>query len=278
MRRVQSAATVGRPRLKVPETAKKRRRRNNSRLRLPLPAIRRWILSSRWISLAVLVLSAGALTLIGLDEHFYLRFIPVEGIVSLAAEEVVDVSGLAGVHVFAADPDLAAARIKELPGVIAANVTLRWPNQVSVHVQEDSPVAIWQEGIEQFWITESGQLIPARSATAGLLIVESEMPRPMAEESAEGQQTSLDFIPSDVLEGALMLRQLRPNIDKLYYRPSSGLSFQDGRGWRVHFGTGTDMHQKLVVYETLLEEILARGLTPSYVSVSNQEKPFYMAR
>jgi hypothetical protein len=81
-----------------------------------------------------------------------------------------------------------------------------------------------------------------------------------------------------VLEGALMLRQLRPNIDTLYYRPSSGLSYQDGRGWRVYFGTGTDMQQKLVVYEAIVAELLAQELTPTYISVSNQEKPYYMAR
>jgi hypothetical protein len=83
------------------------------------------------------------------------------------------------------------------------------------------------------------------------------------------------FVPSAVLQGALQLRELRPNIDQLYYRPSGGLSYQDGRGWRAYFGTGRDMHQKLVVYETVVADLLGRGLTPEYISVSNQEKPFY---
>jgi hypothetical protein len=37
------------------------------------------------------------------------------------------------------------------------------------------------------------------------------------------------------------------------------------------------MHQKLVVYETLVEELLNRGLRPEYIGVSNQERPFYKA-
>lgn len=278
MRRVYSAAAVSRPRLKVPKTAQKRRKRNNRRLRLPLMLLRQWILSARWVSLAVLTMSVGALVLVGMDENFYLRIIPVEGVTSLSAENVVEVSGLGGIHVFAADPDLAAARITELPGVIAAEVTLKWPNNVSIVVREDSPVAIWQEGINEFWITESGQLIPARYSTEGLLLIQSELPPAVTDEPGDESQAGLDFIASDVLNGALQLRQLRPNIDKLTYRPSSGLTYQDGRGWRAHFGTGMDMHQKLVVYEALVEELLATGLTPSYISVSNQEKPFYMAR
>jgi hypothetical protein len=98
------------------------------------------------------------------------------------------------------------------------------------------------------------------------------------EQAADGVDAQVAFVPHDVLAGALQLKQLRPNIDRLYYRPSSGLSYQDGRGWRVFFGTGTDMSQKLVVYETIVEELLAQGLTPQYVSVSNQEKPYYLAQ
>ena len=80
-----------------------------------------------------------------------------------------------------------------------------------------------------------------------------------------------------VLEGALQLRELRPNIEQLYYQPSGGLSYQDGRGWRAYFGTGRDMHQKLAVYETVVAKLMERGIRPQYISVSNQHKPYYRA-
>ena len=35
------------------------------------------------------------------------------------------------------------------------------------------------------------------------------------------------------------------------------------------------MNQKLVVYEALVDELMARDLQPYYISVINQEKPFY---
>jgi hypothetical protein len=53
------------------------------------------------------------------------------------------------------------------------------------------------------------------------------------------------------------------------------LSYEDGRGWRVYFGTGNDMAQKMIIYEAIVEDLLARGLTPAYISVSNKEKPYY---
>ena len=277
------------PRTTVPQAARQRKRRNRRsrrRSRIPTTAIKQFVFSARWISLLLLGVAAWALVTIGLDEQFYLTVIPVDGTVSIPAAEIVEASQLAGTHIFAVEPEAAAQRVAKVPGVINAAVSLNWPNQVLIEVQEDSPVAVWQEGEAQFWVTGNGRLIPIRATIPGLLTIESEMPLAEApvidtdsSEAAEETepQANLSFIPQDVLDGAEQLRQLRPNIEKLYYRGDSGLSYEDGRGWRVYFGAGTDMNQKLVIYETIVDELLARGLTPQYISVSNQEKPYYRA-
>jgi hypothetical protein len=213
---------------------------------------------------------------------------------------------LAGHHIFAADPQEAAERIGAIPGVVTTTVTLHWPNEVAIRIKEQPPLAIWQEGDSTFWINENGGLTPARAETIGLLTIISEIaaqpvPRSVSndarpaetavvdeeeetfvdgeieplEDQSQASEAQAAFVPEPVLQGALQLRQLRPNIDKLYYRPPGGLSYQDGRGWRAYFGTGEDMYQKLVVYESMVEELLNRGLRPEYISVSNQYKPYY---
>ena len=255
MRRVNNATTLPGLTLNVPKTARHRRRRNQRNARLPMETFKAVVFSARWISLALLSLCIYALYLTGMNEDFYLTRIPVEGTISISASEIVANSGLAGMHIFAADPNAAADSIAKIPGVISAAVTLEWPNLVHIQVQEDSPIAVWIEGSNQYWITENGRLIPARSQTLGLLLIESEQPPKLTEETVSAtdsvQQPDMAFVPKSVMQGALQLRQLRPNIEKLFYRPSNGLSFQDGRGWRVYFGSGTDMQQKIVVYETI---------------------------
>lgn len=253
----------------VPRTARRRRWRNNSRVRAPLLTLKRVITSSRWLSLALLVLCVTALVVVGTDEDFYLTLIPVEGVSAIPPAEIVAASGLAGAHIFAVNPAQAAEAIGELPGVISATVTLNWPNQAHIRVGEDAPVAIWEQAGENYWVGKDGRLIPARVEAQGLLHIRSEAPPAVAD---------LGFVPRDVLVGALQLRQLRPNIDLLTYRPANGLIFQDGRGWQVYFGTGTNMQQKLVVYETLVEDLLARQITPEFISVSKETKPYYRAR
>lgn len=293
LRRMESASSLLMPRLRVPRTARQRRRRNRRRLRVPTAALKRIILSARWVSLLLLVITVSALGLIGMDENFYLTMIPVEGVASIPASEIVNASGLAGAHVFAVEPSAAAKRIADLPGVISATVRLEWPNQAHVRIQEDTPVAVWEQSGRQFWINEQGNLVPARVEAPSLLHIKAQgaPPAPTAEAGAadkttetvddkESAETELPmlFVPKDVLQGALLLRELRPNIDALYYDASGGLSYQDGRGWRAYFGTGSDMAQKLVVYETLVEHLEEKGITPEYISVSNQEAPFYLAR
>ncbi len=255
------------PRIVVPKTAKNRRRRNKRRLKMPTLVIKRLVTSSRWLSLALLSVSIYALIIIGQDASYFLTHIPVSGNSTITSSEIVASSGLAGTHVFAANPGIAANRIGRLPGVVSAKVSLQWPNQVRIEIVEDKPVAVWKQNGKTYWITDSGQLVPARYASPHLLLIQSEL-----EQSSDVEA----FVPADILEGALALRELRPNIDQLSYRPGTGLSYQDGRGWRADFGSGPEMAQKLVVYETIVEEIIGKAETATYISVRNHTKPYYM--
>lgn len=292
LRRMEHASLISLPRLQVPRTARARRRRNRRRVRIPTAALKAIVLSSRWVSLLLLALSVGALALIGMDEDFYLTMIPVEGGASIPPAEIVNASGLAGSHIFSVEPRAAAQQIADLPGVISATVTLEWPNQAHIRIQEESPVAVWQQGGQKYWINEDGDLVPSRLEVPGLLRItvegaeNAELPpeAPAATPETEGAEATETtesgplFVPKDVLQGALLLRELRPNIDALYYDASGGLSYQDGRGWRAYFGTGSDMAQKLAVYETLVEHLEEQEVAPVYISVSNQETPYYLAR
>jgi len=234
---------------------------------MPSSIIKRLVTSSRWLSLILLATSIYALIVIGQDSSYFLTNIPVSGNSTIPSSEIVTSSGLAGTHVFAANPGNAADRIGQLPGVISAKVLLQWPNQVRIDIVEDGPVAVWKQDGKTYWITDTGELVPARNASPHLLLIQSEI-----EQSSEIET----FVPPDVLQGALALRELRPNIDQLFYRPGSGLSYQDGRGWRAYFGSGQEMAQKLVVYETIVEELINKAETPEYISVRNHAKPYYM--
>lgn len=269
LRRVQvSGAAAALPHIKVPPEAKKRKRRNSRRYKLPVVAIKRAIVSARWASLLLLAGCIWALVTIARDESFYLTSIPVDGTNAFSASDIVANSGLAGAHIFAADPNDAARRLGEMPGITSAEVTLEWPNTVEIQVVEASPVALWKQNGLTYWVDKEGRLIPSRASANGLLLIESELNETPADDT---------YVADEILAGALQLRELRANIDRLNYGPGDGLSYQDGRGWRAYFGTGLDMEQKLAVYETIVEDLLARAVSPAYISVRNEARPYYMA-
>ena len=108
----------------VPKTAKKRRQRNRIQATIPTNAIKGFVFSARWLSLGLLLFTIFALYVSATQESFYLTTIPVGGAVTIPPSEIVSVSGLAGSHIFAADPHEAAARIAELPGVVSSKVKL----------------------------------------------------------------------------------------------------------------------------------------------------------
>ncbi len=303
MLKTQATAPTLAPARRVPSTAQQRRRRNTLRPVLTTAqTLRQALASARLISLAMLLMCVYALYLIAANDYFFLNTIVVHGTVNLVPAQVVEASELGGQHIFAANPSQAAEAISQLPGVRSATVQLQWPQEVVITIQEETPVLVWEEGGQRYWVNVEGRFIPvvAREAQR-LLRVVAEMPLLPAAlapavatatatpdslpagtgEAAEAPtfrpQTYLPFMPQEVLVGAQQLVELRPNIDQLFYTPYGGLSYQDGRGWRAYFGVGHDMAEKIVIYEAIVETLLARQVAPEYINVSNPHRPYYRA-
>lgn len=276
----------------VPHTAQVRRRRNTLEpVRTTTHAVMALVTSARSVSLTILLLCTYCLYLIGVNQRFYLNQIIVEGAGNLSAAEIIRASGLAGVHIFAANPKAAADAVSTLPGVRAATVALQWPQEVRITVSEDTPVLLWEENGQRYWVNSAGEFVPTgNTSPAGLLRIMAETPptepvvaaaTPEPENGAEATMfrpnTYLPFIPQELLIGAQQLIAIRPNIAQLFYTPYGGLSYQDGRGWRGYFGVGDNMAEKIAVYEAIIANLVERDITPAYINVNNPVRPYYRA-
>ena len=232
-------------------------------LSLPALELPRFAGTWRMASLTMVVLLAAMLLRLLTDRQMYVTAINLGGAALVPPEEIFAESGLAGQHIFWANPAAAAERVSQIPGIAAAHVEVAWPARVTVVVEERVPQVILQEGGQKWWVDGQGQKFKARGDLPGLLPIES----------VDGQ--ALDGLPPEAVAGALQLKQLRGNIEKLYYEPARGLSYQDGRGWRGFFGVGLDMGEKLAVYERLVEDLISQGVTPREISVDNVRAPVY---
>lgn len=279
----------------TPKSVTKRKRHKTWRkVEGPLKVVQNFVFSARWVSLAILVASVYFLYGFVNSPDYFITQVPIVGAESVPMDEIAAKSGLAGKHIFTADPEAAAEAILELDGITAVDVRLDWPNQVDIVVIEEQPVAIWKAGDTVWWINKQGALFPAREDRPDLLVIEApetqgivgrDMPETTSEaalEELEGEEIDIEInygtIPDEILHGAVQLSRLQPfgePINAFRYNHNSGLHFTDPRGWDAHFGTGVDMDQKLAVYNAIVEKLEFQGIIPVYISVENPNRPIY---
>jgi cell division septal protein FtsQ len=236
--------------------------------RVRLPSLPHVTVSWRLASLSLVVLLGAMLIRLIVDPAMYLnRGINLGGAALVPGEEIYRASGVAGQHIFWVDPVKVQQNVLSVPGVASATVTVEWPSTVTIIVRERIPVVKWVEGEREWWVDAEGQKFKARGDLPGLI--------PITVDDVRDNVRSYQAVPVEAIAGALQLRELRPNIELLHYDTLDGLSYQDGRNWRGYFGVGANMAQKLAVYETLVDNLLSRGIQPALISVENVKAPYY---
>jgi cell division septal protein FtsQ len=221
----------------------------------------------RWVSAAMVLLLAAMLVRLMTDPRMYVKDINLGGAALVPGKDIFAASGLSRQHIFWVNPAEVQQHIASLSGINSAQVSVQWPNIVTVVVKEKVPVIKWMEGDQALWVNAQGEKFTARGEVPGLLPITVD----------DVKATGDDYVvPLAAIQGALQLRELRPNIELLHYDTANGLSYQDGRNWRGYFGVGANMAQKLAIYETLVDNLLARGIHPSLISVEDVRAPYYL--
>lgn len=226
------------------------------------------VLSGRMVSAVILFALLVVLFLFFQSDAFYVDHIEVGGMGYMSAEEIFALSETANTHLFWLDAAQIEASVLRSPNIAAADVSIGWPPHIlQIEVEERQPALVWEQSGYRTWIDVQGRVMPQRSDIPGLLRIVAD-----GEVDALSGETA---IPQEVVDGALQLKALYPGIDVLVYNAIEGLGYQDGRGWRAWFGSGRDMPTKLAVYETLVADLLARGIQPEYIDVGNPDAPYY---
>jgi hypothetical protein len=84
------------------------------------------------------------------------------------------------------------------------------------------------------------------------------------------------FLSSQMAAGLMILSPHVPQGSALIYDPRYGLGWADPRGWQTYFGhSGNDIMVKLQVYQSMLDFLTRRGITPKLISVEYPDAPFY---
>lgn len=226
----------------------------------------------RWrlVSFLIIVGLSAILALFFVTGSFYIRSVSVSGLNYLTKEEIFTYTELANMHIFWVNPDEVRQNILRAPSIADVRVTLGWPpNMVRIVVDEREPVMIWEYNGEVNWVDLQGRLLVEQEQRENLLRVSV---------VATGFESDLQIgeqVPTNVVHGALQLRDLLPNISTFLYHPTNGLGYRTESGWEVWFGVGTNMIEKYFVYQSIAEDLRSRGIQPGQINVTNPDAPYY---
>ncbi len=224
---------------------------------------------ARLVSGFLILCLIGVLFLFFSTSAFYVHSIAVGGLQYVTKEEVFALTNIANLHIFWVDPHAVRESILRSPTIADAEVQVGWPPQmVTIRIEERQPALVWEQAGVATWIDIQGRVMQLREDRPELL-------RIRADDTLAGPLAPSVEIQTAVVSGALQLRTLFPELTFLRYHPDWGLGYADVRGWEVWFGTGTDMPEKIVVYDALVANLTTRGIQPREINVTNPHAPFY---
>ena len=230
----------------------------------------------RAISGMMVISLSFVLGLFFVTDFFYVRTVEVAGANYLDESEVFRYADIAEAHIFWVNPDDVRANIIEASPVIAdAQVSIRWPpNAVRIVVEEREPAIIWIQAGVTALVDVHGRVL--RFPREGIDELPQNLIRINALDGSDGPPGGNVLVDTGAINGALQLQVLLPGIQGLSYDATNGLGFREAGGWDVWLGTGTDMRNKLLVYEGMVENLQLRGIIPTEINVADLERgPHY---
>ncbi len=192
--------------------------------------------------------------------------------------QILGASGIEGEHLQWVDLDAAAARVNELPGIQAAQLTCTWDLKAHcmIQVQETRALAIWQSAQGNVWADGEGHV--QRMTGEGLAGMALQAPVLISME--EGAPPSADkSLDPRLLRAIAELVKVQPKIKHYLYSNEFGLMYMNERNWRVRLGLSEHegaIGEKLALASKLSESIVAHGGSARVLDVRFLQSPFYL--
>jgi cell division septal protein FtsQ len=261
-------------------TIEKRRRRVAPAPAKPVASTRGWV----WAVLQIAVLGGEIFTLLFLlaQPAFRPRHIDVVGTTHLTAAQVRGAMNLPGDRsIFLLSEAQLAERLRALPWVRAATVSLGLPDRVSVRVTEWKPSAVLQVGDTTYYLNELGDVLDPAAEAGALPVIN----RPDFGSVRSGQHA----VGSDLLPMLLQLRAgftpaFKISVTSFQLNRREVLTAQTDRGWTIIFGqmvTSDDrasLEPKLAALGALSSRIDFASAPIQYINLENPRAPAVQMR
>ncbi len=174
----------------------------------------------------------------------------------ISSQDIFAASQVEGRNVLLIRPDDVTQRLATLPGIAAADVHVRLPNQVLIDVREHLPLVTWHGITTTLWLAADGSEVPQAGE-----------PPPLTLNDLSGTALA-DSLPTwrAILPQLISIRQARPDLMEISYGKMEGIYLRSPKGWTVWLGT-EEIISKLAMLDAIENEITTRGERPSVIDM-----------
>jgi cell division septal protein FtsQ len=227
--------------------------------RLPVSSFAKVWTKPRVAGMAILLLLVAGLVEVFSADLFYVHAFEVSGLRVLNQTEVVQATGLQDYSVFFIDPRFAEEKLRQMPQIRQARVSLVLPDRVVIEVEEREPAAVWQQDRLVFWIDREGLAFPARQNRPELPTIHA----------LDAVSLADSAVRKSALDAVAILKGLKPGLKNFDWSTTNGISITDEHGWRVHFGQAPAMADKFAMYQQIADTALAQHRTLALIDLSS---------
>ncbi len=212
----------------------------------------------RWIGLGLSLLAWVALAVLWWHPAFRVEKVRFYGLVRVNAQRVSQwepLVALKGQPAVAVQPRLLGRMLQEaFPVFREVQVTVSFPNVVSIRVQEREPVLVWHEGDATFWVDVEGVRFYAWGE-----------PNPLwPHVYVQGGWPNATLEPQEV--AFLLELGRRLGLRELVFHPEYGFGWRAPQGWQVYIGTSMhDWDARLALYQQVARELEDQGRRPRVI-------------
>lgn len=235
-------------------------------IRLPaMPAVH-----NKWRLLSGLMMVCCLLALIFLfkAEAVQIKELNVVGVSRFSDVEISRALGITGKPIFMIDPRQVTRDLQlTYPGLSEVEVAVKWPDFVEIRVEERFPVLAWNWEGHVRWVDENGVAFEPHDPGSDIQQVRSSMMPPTIENR---------FVDPRIVAAVQALSGHTPEGVEIIFDAKHGLGWRDPRGWMVYFGFNEDdMAMKLIVYQSIVDYLQGKGITPAVINVEYLESPYF---
>lgn len=231
-------------------------------------SLRRW-----WAFATAVVLCAGAAAWsawsVWHSPLVEIREVRVTGTERLAAEVVVERSGLFGQNIFTADLAAAQEAVLTLPLVSSVRIERAWPRGVRIEVVERAPWGTWEQAGFRYTIDREGVVLGTMPPPPGSLVIRS---------SAPGTLRVGDRVDPDAVRAAAVLADLLPSrlgvgVAEVAFEAGKGVVVTTTAGKRAYFGDSGGLDYKVAVWAAVAQEAAERGIDYAVIDLRFGNRP-----